>query len=755
MLTRNKPTATNLNSYIVVNNYPKMINNNRSIKAKSELQIRKQALLSSNMKRNELTYRSLDKFSLNSTRKQSNSNAIPIKKQTIHENSSNGSSTPTALSTRSTSPSSSSSSFEEEVDNLNDLLYSVRKRIDMIEANYSIDSLFNCLKHYLKHNCYSYYSINFLETFRNKLASMPPIALHMDKDYESVKRNTLRNSMSPDTLRSVMEPVKKLFKNLNLLRRIYKIIQRDLIFNVLVKSLPETGTMPSSDKNDSMSMLTKQSSKLEVKQKHLDLNYETRRFTLKSRINISNTKNLKRLNKYHQILYELNEKVLILLNNKDNSDLKLLSNQTRLAQKYDYYKSGEYVLRLVPDIIYKIKVILKLCQKCYELSDKFNLNSSELLNDSKHTITTTTTTTMISNHHQNMQQMMQNNGNNNFNRTQSTLLSNDKLSSKMSDYDYMSKDEIKYTINKRHNKSFNSNDRLPKIKEKSKSPEPHTQQKYSNNSDFYIRETDSSVLSDDSNHYGYENYKSRTPKKNKKKRKKIVHKVANPLPPPPPAPQTAFRETPSEYIPKTFRDAETSILVENYQNSIKQNHHHQVLPPIQTKNNRNNDYTTGTQQQQQQQQSSVNNVENNKERDELYDEYLHKKDEIAECENLIEELHDDLANLIDRTERCAAIKDRINSVISVIRETETHLNNTNSEDKEVKNYLQKELNLLKYRLNLLTQDLDVEEVVKNELNDAIKETNRKLNKAQSYLDELRQQFDKLDNEIKILYKEFF
>ena len=69
-------------------------------------------------------------------------------------------------------------------------------------------------------------------------------------------------------------------------------------------------------------------------------------------------------------------------------------------------------------------------------------------------------------------------------------------------------------------------------------------------------------------------------------------------------------------------------------------------------------------------------------------------------------------------------------MVLIIRETEVHFNRTDEEeDREVKNYLQKELNLLKYRLNLLTQDLDVEEIIKSELNDAIKETNLRLSKS--------------------------
>ena len=496
-----------------------------------------------------------------------------------------------------------------------------------------------------------------------------------------------------------MEPVKKLFKNLNLLRRIYQIIQRDLIFNVLIKSLPESDENGHNDLNN---LLQQQ----QQKKQHLDINYETRQFTLKSRITISNTKNLKRLNKYHQILYELNEKVLLLLNDKDNSDLKLLSNQTKLGQKYDFYKCGEYVLRLIPDIVYKMKLILKLCQKCYELSDKFNLNSNELLNNSKMTTNYTNVSSL----------------NRNISNIQSSVL-NGKLmgtkeSTKISDYEYMNKDEIKYAINKRQASNLNMKPiKLPIIQEQKRSQECNNTLNR-NTGDSYIRETDSSVISDDSNADGYENFKVKTPKKKLKTKTKKTQ--------------------------QTLQPAEKSILVETYQNS-------KPLPPIPlNKTNSYNDYT---------EIKVIDNNNNNsnlKERDDLYDEYLHKKDEIVECEQLIEELRDNLTNLINRTERCATIKDKINSVINVIRETESHINKGDEEiDGEIKSVLQKELNLLKYRLNLLTQDLDVEEIIKNELSVAINETNRKLDKAQNYCDDLNQQLNKLDHEIKILYKEYF
>jgi hypothetical protein len=672
MLTRYKPINSNQNRYVHTNN-----NNNSSSnypidtkrgkkKAVSELQIRQP------IKNNDLVYGSLDKF-------HNQPNYRLQKQQQQDEINSRTNSTTTLSTSLSTSSTSSSSesikTIEEEVDNLNDLLYAIRKRIDNIEMNYSIENLHNCLKHYLKHNGYSNHNINFLENFHKKLTKTTSLmSLTMDKDYDYIKRNTLRNSLSPDTLKSVLDPVRRFFKNLSLLRRIYQIIQRDLIFNVLVKKLPA---------DDGNSETLHHHQQQHQQKKHLDLNYETGRFTLKSRISISNSKNLKRLNKYHQILYELNEKVLLLLNDKENCDLKLLSNQTKLAQKYEFYKCGEYVLRLIPDVICKIKLILKLCQKCYELSDKFNevliTKPGKLINRNV------------------------------------VVQTNDKLltkeNTKISDYEYINKDEIKFAINKRQQSILNKPVTLPAIKETStKLKQSQSFKYYTKNTetmhkaDSFIRETDSSILSDDSNDNVYENYRVKTPLKVK--------------------PKQVARSFSMNHL------HDNSILVENYQLERA------ALPPIASSNSY---------------YSEVDKID----RDELYAEYLRKKDEVSECELLIDELRDNLSNLLNRTERTAAIKDKINSVINVIRETEMEVNNTDDRNRDVKKRLQKELNLLKYRLNLLTQDLDVEEIIKKELNDAIQETNRKLDKAQVYYNELNQQLDKLDREIKILYKEFF
>lgn len=76
-----------------------------------------------------------------------------------------------------------------------------------------------------------------------------------------------------------------------------------------------------------------------------------------------------RLSKYHQKLLDLNEKLNILINDQSSCELKLLSSHSALSEKYEFYKHGEYLLRLTPDIVYKMRVILKLSEKSFYLSN--------------------------------------------------------------------------------------------------------------------------------------------------------------------------------------------------------------------------------------------------------------------------------------------------------------------------------------------------------------------------------------------------
>lgn len=239
-------------------------------------------------------------------------------------------------------------------------------------------------------------------------------------------------------------------------------------------------------------------------------------------------------------------------------------------------------------------------------------------------------------------------------------------------------------------------------------------------SESAIQETDSSILSDDEFENNYQNFKQnktppvdiyyfqypvgKTPKEYKQNAHKQQIEAPTVAPPPPP--------------PK-------------------------LLPPIDENTNSVDHFSR------QQNHKAVAEQELGH----MYHEYLNKRDEIGQCELKIEELRNNIRALFDRTDRCSSIKDKMSSVISLIRQTEQLLEKTEDDKQVVKKVLQSELNIRKYQLKLLLQDLEVEEVVKSEINDAIQDTSDKLNKFQKRYEELNEQLNKLDKEIKILYKQ--
>ena len=96
------------------------------------------------------------------------------------------------------------------------------------------------------------------------------------------------------------------------------------------------------------------------------------------------TKVARKLRHYHEKIYNLNETLSVLINDTKNSDIKLLSKQSILPVKYEYFKHGEFVLRLTNDIVKKFTQILNYCQKAYYLNHKLNsgnLDSAMRLNN--------------------------------------------------------------------------------------------------------------------------------------------------------------------------------------------------------------------------------------------------------------------------------------------------------------------------------------------------------------------------------------
>lgn len=84
-----------------------------------------------------------------------------------------------------------------------------------------------------------------------------------------------------------------------------------------------------------------------------------------------------RLEKHNEELLDINDSLCRLIREKSTCSYELLSPQSTLSKKYENVKRFDYVLRLIPDIILKMRTIIKLSEKCYDLCKKINeyLNS--------------------------------------------------------------------------------------------------------------------------------------------------------------------------------------------------------------------------------------------------------------------------------------------------------------------------------------------------------------------------------------------
>lgn len=164
--------------------------------------------------------------------------------------------------------------------------------------------------------------------------------------------------------KATSKPVQKLIEHLSLFRTIFQIVQRDLLVNIFLLS----DNPDSVDKNGMIPMIKPQQQRPNSRSMN-DLSrlvesdyppqYQQRRQRL-----------LKKLDRYHDILHGLSEKLMLLINDHKRCDLKLLSPHSALQAKYLYYKHGEYILRLTTDIITKFQMILNICQTVYYLNYK-------------------------------------------------------------------------------------------------------------------------------------------------------------------------------------------------------------------------------------------------------------------------------------------------------------------------------------------------------------------------------------------------
>lgn len=64
---------------------------------------------------------------------------------------------------------------------------------------------------------------------------------------------------------------------------------------------------------------------------------------------------------------DINQSLCVLIKEKSVCSYELLSKHSVLANKYQNPRQFEYILRLTNDVVYKMKTIIRLCEKCYEL----------------------------------------------------------------------------------------------------------------------------------------------------------------------------------------------------------------------------------------------------------------------------------------------------------------------------------------------------------------------------------------------------
>jgi len=162
--------------------------------------------------------------------------------------------------------------------------------------------------------------------------------------------------------KSSTKPIQKLFDYLKIFKVIFHIIQRDLVVRIFQYKIPHSETLEAGGplfaqrpKSRSMNDIYTYSERTE----------ET---------TACRNKMIQKVKKYHEILYELNEKLMQLINDRKESDVKLMSPHSGLQAKYLYYKQGEYVLRLTTDIICKFQMILNICQTVIYLHSKLTDN---------------------------------------------------------------------------------------------------------------------------------------------------------------------------------------------------------------------------------------------------------------------------------------------------------------------------------------------------------------------------------------------
>jgi hypothetical protein len=280
---------------------------------------------------------------------------------------------------------------EGERQSFEQLLKSIRSRLNEIEKDFSFDNLFNYLKFHLNYNGYGSLTLDSLHKLANPKTREYFKHQTRRKDFKESSFNVRGTSIQiyPWMPHHVTDAVPKLFKNLEFLKQIFIIIQRDLLIYLQNRDYL-------SDDESLNNYTFRKNYQLKVPgRKRLSHSYlfgiDDNNDDSSNRLNNNKKigkqeKTIQLIVRFQHYLDETNEKLSLLLNDYTSSDLRLLSEFTKLPQKYVFFKSGEYILRLIPDVLYKMKLLLRLFERTIELKKTIEIQNHNYTSSDKEII---------------------------------------------------------------------------------------------------------------------------------------------------------------------------------------------------------------------------------------------------------------------------------------------------------------------------------------------------------------------------------
>jgi hypothetical protein len=337
----------------------------------------------------------------------------------------------------------------ERTANLNELVQLIRSYIRKIEKNLSLDTLHDYLVRNYKRTSNKPINFKSLEAHlaeqnsHNSNSNTSPSSMGYngkDSGFNSTSRLNFQSKRTFSQVKKTHQtshkgdgnwsrnarPVEKLLKNLAIFRKLFEIVQRDLLYDLLEFEMPSLEHQnsnlfmsPSTIQMTTSIMLLKDESNMSLRHpqpvqnaprptsknsllhnlnqidpgsnlragsflsdyQQLKSNAVANKSSLSNSAGESRSSLVKRIDKNTKKILDLNEKLAMLLNDESTSDLKLLSSHSCLpSSKSETCKHGEFVLRFSFDVAYKLKFLLKLCEKNYELFYVlFNNNSTTQL----------------------------------------------------------------------------------------------------------------------------------------------------------------------------------------------------------------------------------------------------------------------------------------------------------------------------------------------------------------------------------------